>query len=67
MQLSKPYLSRLLLTFLGLLLSVSIFSQGDFCGTSEPFCTGTTATFAAGVNVEAAQISVINQGRVLIK
>ena len=33
-----------------LFTSSSLFSQGGTCNTSDPFCTGTTATFPGGVN-----------------
>src|SRR3989338_5043444 len=31
-------------------INKDLFSQGAGCNTAEPFCTGTTATFPAGVN-----------------
>ena len=40
----------LFLSFLSLFFSINLFSQGDLCADSEPFCTGNIYSFPAGVN-----------------
>ncbi len=40
----------LFISLLSVFFSINLFSQGDLCDVSEPFCTGDQYTFPAGVN-----------------
>lgn len=45
----------LFISLLSIFYSFNLFSQGDFCDESEPFCTSNLYSFPAGVNSGTAQ------------
>lgn len=45
----------LFISLLSVFFSVNLFSQGDLCDESEPFCTGNLYSFPAGVNSGTGQ------------
>jgi len=45
----------IILSLVALIYSTNLFSQGDYCVDSEPFCTNNLYQFPAGVNSGTAE------------